>query len=168
METFSAGDRQQFKMKTQIQSYLLLSVAILLVKAQTPPELSYEDVLSGLFASGDAEGRTFRPLLEELQEDTVSTMTEENWHTQKRMQLLQKNLLMIIQTIIIIIQSFFVVFSQLNSAEKRLSFVARETVCGGAQEQQGMPCPLKQNGVRPTIRDQRKKCKLNLAISACE
>ncbi|XP_067109864.1 uncharacterized protein [Osmerus mordax] len=89
-------------MKTQIQSYFLLSVAILLVKAQTPSELSYEDVLSGLFASGDADRRTFRPLLEELQEDT------------------------------------------LNSAEKRLSFVAMETVCDGAQ--QGMPCPLKQNG----------------------
>nr|CBV36822.1 cathelicidin [Plecoglossus altivelis] len=91
-------------MKTQIQSYLLLSVAILLVNAQTSSKLSYENILSDLFASGDVEGRTFHPLIEELQVET------------------------------------------LDSEAKSLSFVARESVCSVAQKQQGMPCPLKQNG----------------------
>ena len=97
---------QQFKMKPQIQSYLLLLVAILLVKAQTPSELSYEDVLSGLFARGDADGRTFRPLIEELQEDTVSTVTEEIWHTQKSNTTVKKCFFLWLSSLCII-QSFF-------------------------------------------------------------
>merc|ERR1712131_299765 len=107
------------RMKTLKSFILLLALTGLLVKAQTSTEISYEDIIEGLFNKTDAEGRTFCPLLEHLHIDTVDTTNA-------------------------ILNPDDVDGSAVMT--KHLSFLAEETTCNETQEHQEDPCPPKEEG----------------------
>merc|ERR1712131_301556 len=107
------------RMKTLKSFILLLALTGLLVKAQTSTDISYEDIIEGLFNKTDAEGRTFCPLLEHLHIDTVDTTNA-------------------------ILNPDDVDGSAVMT--KHLSFLAEETTCNETQEHQEDPCPPKEEG----------------------
>merc|ERR1712131_224144 len=103
------GDK---RMKTLKSFILLLALTGLLVKAQTSSEISYEDTIEGLFNKTDAEGRTFRPLLNELH---VNTVGRTNFNPEDE--------------------------DGSAMTTKQLSFLAEETMCNETLEQPEKQCP---------------------------
>merc|ERR1712131_110676 len=108
------GDK---RMKTLKSFILLLALTGLLVKAQTSSEISYEDTIEGLFNKTDAEGRTFRPLLNELH---VNTVGRTNFNPEDE--------------------------DGSAMTTKQLSFLAEETMCNETLEQPEKQCPPRHEG----------------------
>lgn len=64
------------KMKVQVRSLILLAVAALLVRSQDQTGTRYEDIISvALPQLLPGEEQAFRPILNQLQVETVSILT---------------------------------------------------------------------------------------------